>query len=97
LLFNIREINNEENIWYSWDEVELWAEELNVPTVPVLYRGTLQSESELQYIIESFMDKHSLCGGIREGVVIRVSDSFNDEDFSKKRNEVCKSKSCINN
>lgn len=78
LLFNIR--NN--NYWESWEIVELWAEQLNIPTVPVLFKGIVNSENELKELTESFMIEPSKCGGIREGVVIRVSDSFNDEKFS---------------
>ena len=43
---------------------------------------SVNSENELKELTESFMIEPSKCGGIREGVVIRVSDSFNDEKFS---------------
>lgn len=80
LMFNVRDLKN--NIWLSWDEVELWAEEIGVSTVPVLFRGECKSVEELRKLTESFMIQPSQCGGIREGVVIRVIKEFYDKDFS---------------
>jgi hypothetical protein len=79
LLFNVRDLNN--NTWASWEEVKLWAEEIQLNTVPVLFEGTVTSEKELQQIIDSFMIKPSACGGIREGIVVRIQDSFTDQAF----------------
>jgi hypothetical protein len=70
------------SLWVSWDRVEKQAEELGLPTVPVLFKGTVSSEKELQELVESFMNQPSACGGIREGVVARVARAFQDEDFS---------------
>lgn len=83
LLFNVRELNGDESMWYSWDEVELWAEEINVPTVPKLYSGIVTTEQELHLLTDSFMNKLSCCGGIREGVVIRTQSSFQNNLFSE--------------
>ncbi len=80
LLFNIRDLSNSQ--WVSWEEVELWAEELNLPTVPVLFKGQVSSEKELKKLTESLMNTPSLCGDIKEGVVMRVEESFDDENFS---------------
>lgn len=86
MLFNVRELRHNLSksslIWNSWDDVELWAEELEVPTVPVLFRGTVKTESSLQELTESFMKNPSKCGGIIEGVVVRVASSFDDNQFS---------------
>lgn len=82
MIFNIRDLNKEP-IWYSWDMIELWAEELELPTVPVLFKGIISSEKELQELVESFMILPSECGGIREGVVVRFADSFKDANFSQ--------------
>lgn len=81
LLFNVRELGVNSN-WCSWDEVEMWSEEVGVPTVPVLFKGIVNSEDELKQITESFMIQPSKCGGIREGVVVRVASNFEDKDFS---------------
>ena len=71
-----------ENTWASWDDIELYAAILDIPTVPVLFRGVFTSENELKdYVIDLAKQKSSLSGE-REGVVIRVTDSFEDENFS---------------
>lgn len=84
LLFAIRELReNSEPIWQDWDTVELWAKEIGVDTVPVLWRGFIKNESELQEIVEDLAQRPSKLGKDREGVVIRLADSFMDDDFSK--------------
>lgn len=83
MMFNIRDLTSNDIVWYSWDDVELWAEELEVPTVPVLFRGFIKNEQELKELIESFMIQPSKCGGIREGVVVRVARQFYDSEFSQ--------------
>lgn len=88
MLFNVRDINEKrmwqygEPMWFGWDEVELWAEELNVPTVPVLFKGTVSSEKELKELTQVLMVQPSVCGGIREGVVVRIAHGFADDEFS---------------
>lgn len=81
MMFNVRHLNSTEAKWASWEEVEMWAEEILVPTVPVLFKGTVKSEKEMQSLIESFMIQPSNCGGNREGVVARVASEFSDKDF----------------
>lgn len=87
LVFGIREYVNierlEEAEWYSWKDVELLANNLGLPTVPVLFQGTVNSEKELKELVESFMIQPSCCGGIREGVVIRLAQGFSDSNFSQ--------------
>lgn len=83
MLFNVRDVSYEKPIWVSWDELELWAQEINVPTVPLLFKGECKSTNELKELIESFMNQPSACGGIREGVVARIAASFEDEAFPK--------------
>lgn len=70
------------SLWFSWERVEQQAQELGLFTVPVLFKGTVTSEKELQELIESLMIQPSTCGGIREGVVVRVARAFQDEEFS---------------
>jgi hypothetical protein len=87
MLFNVRIFDgiksNGELVshWASWEEVEMWAQEIGVPTVPVLYKGTAGSDQRLQELIESLMIQPSACGGIREGVVARVLNEFEDDHF----------------
>jgi hypothetical protein len=68
--------------WFAWDEVELWANEIGVSTVPVLFQGKVSSEKELKALTLSLMKEDSCCGKEREGVVVRVAKSFNDAEFS---------------
>lgn len=83
LLFNVREVNEIlPSMWISWNEVKMWAEEIGVPTVPVLFEGIVNSEKELKELVESLMNQPSCCGGIREGVVVRLAGEFPDKDFS---------------
>jgi hypothetical protein len=80
LLFGVRDQDN--SIWASWDEVELWSTEIGVPTVPVLFKGLVSSENELKIITTSLMNSKSQLGGELEGLVIRLADSFSDDNFS---------------
>jgi len=68
--------------WASWEEVELWAKELNVPTVPLLGIKTFQNEIDLQKEIETLAQHPSFCGEEMEGVVIRNAFEFVDFETS---------------
>lgn len=68
-------------IWSSWDEVEDYAFLLDLPTVPVLFKGIVNSEKELQTLTEELVKQESACGGQREGLVCRVQREFNDDEF----------------
>lgn len=81
LMFNVKDLFS--NTWLAWNDVEMWAEEIGVPTVPVLYNGKVDSEKELQEIVEYLMRQTSCCGGDREGVVARIADGFADDEFSE--------------
>jgi hypothetical protein len=77
LLFGIRH----RGLWCSWDEVQMWAEELGVPTVPELARSSFSTAKELQEAVEGLAVQPSKCGGEREGVVVRRAGTFWDHDF----------------
>lgn len=85
MLFNVRDLvaTDRPTVWLSWDEVEMWAEEIGVPTVPVLFKGIVNSEKELKELVQSLMIQPSSCGGIREGVVVRVQHEFDDKHFGE--------------
>ena len=70
-------------IWISWDGVEEYSYLLDIPTVPVLFKGQVQSEKELKLLTESLVSQPSALGGKREGIVVRKSDMFHDDDFSE--------------
>ena len=83
MLFGVRYLDEPDYFWSSWEEVEMWAEEIHVPTVPVLFKGTVNSEKELRELTESLMIQPSVCGGIREGVVVRLAQGFDEDQFSQ--------------
>lgn len=85
-IFAVRLIE-EYDYWYSWDDVEFMSHILGVPTVPVLWRGTIESEEQLKKLIEQQMSLPSTFGKEKEGVVVRKVMDFSNEDFSKN---VCK-------
>jgi len=80
-MFNILDLDR--NVWLSWDEVELWSQELEIPTAPVLFRGVINTEKELEAMCKSFMKEKEFGVNEREGVVIRLAGEFSDGDFAK--------------
>ena len=85
--FHVFAVNNGTE-WYSWEDVELMARILGLPTVPVLGKGYVSSLEELKEIIDELMGEPSAYGDTKEGIVIRVMDAFpTDDDFS---HYVCK-------
>lgn len=67
MLFNVRDLTSD--LWLSWEEVELWAEEIQVPTVPVLHRGVFNSVNDLKLKINEFMSMPS-CFGKERGALL---------------------------
>jgi hypothetical protein len=80
-LFGAREDGNR---WLSWTEIEEIAYLLDIPTVPVLFKGRVESEKELKDLVEMLVSRESQLGSITEGCVARVAGSFYDDDFSSK-------------
>lgn len=78
-IFGIRD----NNIWISWEEVDEYSYLLDLPTVPVLFKGIVNSEKELKDLTESLIKKQSKLGGPIEGIVVRNAEMFHNDDFSK--------------
>lgn len=74
-------------IFYSWDDVELTASIMELPTVPILWRGVFHSEDEVKQKIDEIMQQLSAYGDTKEGVVMRIADEFSVDEFPKY---VCK-------
>lgn len=70
------------NIWVPWEVVEEYSYLLDIPIVPVLFKGIINSEKELKQIVEDLVKHPSVLGGKREGIVIRNTDMFHNDDFS---------------
>ena len=74
----------------DWSDMESKMADLDIPVVPVLFKGQFDT---LQEINDFVMDSHgprssSQLGGETEGIVIRMAGSFDVQDFAYN---VCKS------
>lgn len=79
-LFGVRD----NGIFLSWKETEEYAFLLDIPTVPILFKGVVNSEKELITLTNDlYKPEESKLGGKMEGYVIRIADSFSQEDSSK--------------
>ncbi len=81
LVFGVRD--DADGTWWDWDMVSAQAADLGLPTVPLVFRGTVATEADLRALTESLSREPSAFGGQREGVVVRRAGSFHDADFSK--------------
>lgn len=81
LVFGVRD--DIAGIWWDWDMTVAQAAELGLPTVPLLFRGTVSSEEELRALTEKLAREPSALGGAREGVVVRRAGQFPDAEFGK--------------
>lgn len=72
----------------SWDRTVAFAEELDLPVVPVLHRGTFETRQELTDVLAVEHSRPSFLGGTREGIVMRRASDFHVFEFP---NRVCKS------
>jgi len=79
-VFNV--LDMERNVWLSWDGVIATAQCLNIPTVPLLYRGVINTERDLTKLCEGLMADKEFVVDQREGVVIRLAAEFADKDFA---------------
>lgn len=78
-LFAVRD----NGLWLSWDEVEWYAQLLDLPTVPLLERGTFTA-TQLQKIIANQQAQGSCFGGKSEGVVCRNAAAFPETEFAQQ-------------
>ena len=80
LVFGVRD--DERGLFWDWDMVSAQANDLGLPTVPVLFRGSVSTEAELKALTEALSAEPSALGGPREGVVVRLAGEFPDTAFS---------------
>lgn len=73
LLFSIW---NEDNYCLSWDDTANWAELLEIPIVPILYRGIWNED-----VIKSLYPRKSEYGIESEGYVVRLANKFHYDEF----------------
>lgn len=73
--FHIFAAHNGER-WYAWDEIQELADMMEIPPVPVLEYCKAESEEQIQEIITNLMKLPSTYGKEKEGIVMRVTNSF---------------------
>jgi hypothetical protein len=78
--FYIFAIYDDNNFCLSWDDTEFWAEELKIPTVPVLYRGIWDEDK-----VKSLIKTESAFGKEKEGFVVRLESGFSYENHSVRK------------
>ena len=78
-MFGVRD----NNIWIPWKGVEEYSYLLDIPTVPVLFKGIVNTEKELKELTEKLTSQPSELGGQREGIVVRNTDMFHNDDFAE--------------
>ena len=62
--------------YYSYEDLCDYVDELNIPLVPIDFRGKIKSLNELKELHDEIMSSPSHIGKTREGLVIRVADKF---------------------
>ena len=76
------------NIWYSWEDLQLFCLEYDLKHVPTVAEYIVfKTEKELSNFLAAEIKKQSHFGQTREGFVIRNADKFKDADFASN---VCK-------
>lgn len=75
--FNVFNMWTDLNVCLSWDEVVEWATLLDLPTVPVLYRGVWDEKVVRGLFTGTFE------GDPMEGYVVRIADGFPLRDYSR--------------
>ena len=78
-IFGIRD----NNIWIPWQQVEEYSYLLDIPTVPILFKGVVNSVKELKSLVDDLVSKQSELGGEIEGVVVRSAGMFHNDDFAE--------------
>lgn len=81
LVFGVR--SDALDLWWDWDRVTALASELSLPTVPVLFRGSVKTKRELQRLTNALAQEPSSFGGPREGVVVRTAAAFPNAEFRR--------------
>ncbi len=76
-------IHGDGGYWLSWSDLLIECSSVDICTVPVLYSGTVNSKSQLESLTNKLSAENSVCGGAREGLVIRTSTGFSDAEFEK--------------
>ena len=79
LIFGVRD--DADGTFWSWAETTGLAEEMGLPTVPVLFRGHVSTAQDLERLTTKLAMAPSTFGGAREGVVARAASVIAAEAF----------------
>lgn len=74
--FYMFSIWDERNVCLSWEETEEWSELLEIPLVPVFYKGIWDME-----VIENLNKKMETNNGTIEGYVVRLTREYHYSEF----------------
>lgn len=78
-LFGIRDKVSRQ--WWDFDTLSDAARILDMETAPVLWRGTFATRASLERAVVSSTTFDSIFGGPREGLVVRWTAGFSEEEF----------------
>ena len=81
-------LRNAEGLFASFADLEAYANQRQIPVVPVLFKGCFRSISELRRFVEHAHGEPSRLEGEREGVVLRLARECPAQEFAS---HVCKS------
>jgi len=72
------------NTWLSYDDMVAEAKRIDIPTVPLLFRGTVMDMAWVNKWMDKYMKGHfSLLGGPLEGFVLRIADAIPGDKFQE--------------
>ena len=80
-------LRNAEGAFESFDTLEAYATEKDIPVVPVLFRGRFRTLAEIRDFVDQAHLDGSALGGECEGVVLRLARGFPAARFNE---DVCK-------
>ncbi len=80
-LFGAR--NEQTQTWASFQQIQTYAQTLQLPTVPIDTQFTPETHEELKTTILETSKKPSLFGPEREGLVIRVTGTYPNNEFDQ--------------
>lgn len=84
--FYVFGVQHPDGSFAAWCEVQELAEAVDLPTVPVVFSGELQSEKELQQLLEEHAALPSAVSSstvLPEGFVVRRPAAFEPKDFER--------------
>jgi len=76
-------IDNRCGYYLSYKELEYISNEISIPLIPIIYRGSFDLIGDLQKFLDKEIDKESFFGGPRRGLIVKTLHTFHNSDFNK--------------